>query len=301
VASMHWVSHSTILREIIMQWYIVTKSPLRVGVGKEPPLGSLVELAVVRIKLQGKSVPYIPGSSLKGVFRSIAMQLAKQKGLKVCQGVGKETCMQLITVEGSSLGEYLESLLKKGNSYEAIKVFSENACLLCKIFGAPGLSSHVTFTDAYPVDNNGNVVEVPLGVRTGIAIDRRTGAVYERALYQVEYIEPGARFRTMVLATNLPNYAIGVLAKALMLINEGYMRIGCFKTRGFGEVGIEDLELKIKGKNEGAKLLGLDNVDIEVDLTDCTEISGTWLIARGVNAWKCLNKFEKVWDSVKFT
>ncbi|MCC6035081.1 MAG: CRISPR-associated RAMP protein Csx7 [Desulfurococcaceae archaeon] len=301
MSNMQWVSHSILKREVKITWYTVAKSPLRVGVGREPPLGSPVDLAVIRIKLQDKNITYIPGSSLKGVFRTTAIQLAKKKNLRVCYGVGKDVCTKTEKIEGITLEDFIEHLLRGGNTSEALKVFNEKACLLCKLFGAPGFSGHIIFMDAYPIDVNGNVIEVPLGIRTGIAIDRRTGAAYKGALYQVEYVMPGARFKTTILATNLPNYAIGLIAKILKLINEGYVKIGGFKTRGFGEVGIEDLELKIRGACEGTKLLSLDNFDKEIELADCAEISGTWLVAKRDNAWKCLSKLEEVWDIVKFT
>lgn len=50
---------------------LVNQTPLRVGVGREPPLGSPVDLAVIRLR----GNPYIPGSSLKGVLRTTAEML----------------------------------------------------------------------------------------------------------------------------------------------------------------------------------------------------------------------------------
>jgi CRISPR-associated RAMP protein (TIGR02581 family) len=291
-----------LLREAVFEGYLVNEAPLRVGVGREAPLGSAVDLAVIRVKLGGRTVPYIPGSSLKGVFRSSAVQLAGLKGLRVCSGLSGETCMDWERPGGETLLEWIQSELREGHSLEAIKDFHERACLLCKVFGAPSFTGHVEFRDAYPIGEKGEPLEAPTGVRTGIAINRRTGAVHRGALYQVEYVEPGARFKFSMYATNLPNYALGLLAKVLRMMNDGWVKVGGFKTRGFGEVRIEGLTFMARGaKVQGAKLLAIDELDAEVDLAGLAEASEGWLKASGGKAWDALSRLEKVWDGAKLS
>jgi CRISPR-associated RAMP protein (TIGR02581 family) len=304
VSQIPWSSHAQLLREAVFKGYIVNETPLRVGVGKEPPLGSAVDLAVIRIKLGGRVVPYIPGSSLKGVFRSTGVQLARLKGLEVCSGLSGETCMDREYVEfgGELLLRKIQSEIREGYSSEAIKIFHEKACLLCKVFGAPSFTGHAEFGDAYPIGDGDQLLEVPIGVRTGIAIDRRTGAVYRGALYQVEYVQPRARFKFMVHITNLPNYALGLLAKILRMLNEGWVKVGGFKTRGFGEVRIEDPVLTARGATvQDMKLIAVDERDTEVDLTGLAETLEGWLRASGGKAWDALRKLERAWDGANLS
>jgi CRISPR-associated protein Csm3 len=299
-----WSSHASLLREAMFEGYLVNETPLRIGVGREPPLGSAVDLAVARVKLDGRAVPYIPGSSLKGVFRSVAVQLATLKGLKVCSGLSRETCMDWERPElgGETLLRWIQLELWEGRSLEAIKGFHERACLLCKMFGAPSFTGHVEFRDAYPLGEGGGLLETPTGVRTGIAIDRRTGAVYSHALYQVEYVEPGARFKFVVYTTNLPNYALGLLAKILKMVSDGWVKVGGFKTRGFGEVRIEDPVLAARGTSvRDAKLFALDERDAEADLAGLAEASEGWLKASGGKAWDALARLEQVWDGARLS
>ncbi|ABL78686.1 type III CRISPR-associated RAMP protein Csx7 [Thermofilum pendens] len=298
-----WSSHRVLLREAVFRGYLVAESPLRVGAGREAPLGSPVDLSVLRVRLGGKSVPYIPGSSLKGVFRSFSQSLAVAKGLSVCSGLSGETCMDYEdpSLGGEKLLSYLQGLMREGHSLEAVRLFHEKACLMCKVFGAPSFSGHVEFSDAYPVDEKGGVVDVSTGVRTGIAINRRTGAVYERALYQVEYVEPGARFRFEARTTNLPNYALGLLSAVIRMMNEGWVRVGGFKTRGFGEVRVEGLEFAARGATvRGSVLVKLDDYDSDVDLSGLAEARDGWLRASGDSAWKALAKLEEVWSNASF-
>jgi len=84
-----WSSHRILRREVEISGYMVNESPLRIGAGRVAPLGSTVDLAVVRIRLGDRNVPNIPGSSIKGVFRSVATSLALEKGLRVCSGLSR--------------------------------------------------------------------------------------------------------------------------------------------------------------------------------------------------------------------
>jgi CRISPR-associated protein Csm3 len=300
LSGLPWSAHSVIIREVVLEGYLVAESPLRIGVGREPPLGSAVDLAVLRINLNGKLVPYIPGSSLKGVFRSTAIQLANRKGLTVCSGLSKGTCMDLRYPEfdGKTLLEKIQEEIRNRNYRRAIELFHEKACLLCKVFGAPSFTGHSEFNDSYPINENGEVLDAPVGVRTGIAINRRTGAVHMGALYQVEYVEPGARFRFSIRTTNLPNYALGLLAKILRMVNEGWVRVGGFKTRGFGELRVEGLRFTASGATvQGSKLLAVDEKDEEVDLSGDISPTQRGLEASGENAWRVLAKLEEVWDN----
>ena len=301
-----WSSHRVLLREIELSGHLVAEGPLRVGAGREPPLGSAVDLAVLRIRLVDRrevdkevyrEVPYIPGSSLKGVFRSTATQLAEARNLRVCRGLSRETCMDRIYPEfgNRTLLNQIQFLMMGGRMEEAVRTFHDKSCLLCKMFGAPSFTGHVEFSDAYPIG------DAPVGVRTGIAIDRRTGAVHAQHLYQVEYVEPGARFKLRIRGSNLPNYSLGLLSKTLRMINEGWVRIGGFKTRGFGEVRVENLGFAARGITiQGTKLAKMDEYDVDVDLTGLVSMESGWIKASDENAWKVLAKLEGAWEHASF-
>jgi len=295
-----WTSSSILLREALIQGYITNVEPLRIGAGKEAPLESLVDLAVLRISYGGRTIPVIPGSSLKGTFRSTATAILRSLQLKACSGLSKETCMDA-AIPGHpyerSLREEIESLLKMNKASEAMELFYRNACLICKIFGAPSYSSKIIFSDAYPLDENGEILPFSFNTRTGIAIDRKSGAVFKGALYTVEFIEPGAKFRFLITSRNLPNYALGLVGMIIRMMNSGEVKIGGFKTRGFGAVRIDKLSLRVKDypRSEEAVLKPLDDKDQRIDLTGLIGMKDGWLVAENENAWAVLEKLEGVW------
>jgi len=153
-------------------------------------------------------------------------------------------------------------------------------CLLDLIFGGPSILSHVRFGDSLPLN------EARLGYRTMVAIDRRTGTARRGALFSVEYVEPGAEFGFRLVATNLPNYALGLLAEVLRDINDGVVRIGGLKSRGFGRVEFRELRVRIRDYG-GKALRALDPIDEGLDVgADVIE---------GSDAWRLLNELSNVW------
>jgi CRISPR-associated RAMP protein (TIGR02581 family) len=298
-----------ILREAIFEGYIENVSPLRIGAGEVPPLGSRVESTVSRVKYGEYNIPCIPGSSLKGLFRSYAGKIASFYNLNVCSGLSKESCIEtkeVICKREGYRGNYvlknlIKELLEVGRSSEAMEEFFKNACILCKIFGSMGYRSKVSFSDAYPIDDEGRILPFKFGSRVGIAINRKTGAVAGGALYKVEYVEPGCKFKFKIICSNLPNYALGLLGSILRMIDNGEVRIGGFTSRGYGLVKIRNLNISIKDytlKGEGKVLPSLEaNVDESVDVSDLAELKDGQLCFQDDKAWVLIDRLEGVWSN----
>ncbi|MGQ9690650.1 MAG: RAMP superfamily CRISPR-associated protein [Thermoproteota archaeon] len=134
---------------------LVNETPLRIGVGREPPLGAPVDLAVYRVN----GVPCIPGSSLKGIFRSLTESLAISIGISVHSPWDSKKIEQ----EAKDL----------------------DFCPVCGIFGSTEIASHIRVYDAYPKDRASHTF-----IKTGISIDREFGSVRPGALFMEECVVP---------------------------------------------------------------------------------------------------------------
>lgn len=298
-----WISHSIFLRQVRVSCRLRTLEPLRIGMGKADALNAATDLPVIRIEMlrDGLNVPYIPGSSMKGLFRSASESIAKSQDVKPdpCSGLSRNNCMDLKRVEGRRLGEIVEEYLRDGRYREAIKVFADNSCLLCKVFGAPSYRSKVFFGDAYPIDEDGHLTDAPIGIKMGIAIDRSTGAVASGALYKIEYVEPGVLFGFSLNAANLPNYALGLLAEVLMLLDEGIIRVGGFKSRGFGKMKIEEMSMSIKHyspiSGSADRLDTLGDSNDKVVYVKPSEVLDDYVVYRGSELADLLNELKNVW------
>ena len=249
----YWISNEILIRTFTLRGRIKVEEPLRIGAGRAETLTSITDLPVLRVRLGSEEVPVIPGSSWKGIFRSRVESYLKTVGKDVCGGPG-DTCM-----DRRDLKERVEQLQRhpsRENMMKLVRLLNEELCMACKIFGAPSYMSKVYLSDSYPVRDGS--YSFSIGRKPGIAIDRRTGAVKRGALYNVEFVEPGSVFSFQLTANNLPNYSLGLLAKVVLDLNNGLLRVGGFKTRGFGRVSLMNLRHEVTGAvgDEGNVLKG---------------------------------------------
>jgi CRISPR-associated RAMP protein (TIGR02581 family) len=245
-----WLANNLSIRTFVLEGETELIEPLRVGSGAFSTAVSLSNLPILMVKYGERDIPVIPGSTWKGVFRSRVESYLLTSNKKVCGGPG-DTCSD------RGLRKRIEELLRnprEENREEVIKILSSEMCMACKIFGSPSFSSRVLFSDSYPVED-----KFSIGRKPGIAIDRRSGSVKKGALYDVDFVEPGSVFCFKLVARNLPNYALGLVAKVIMDLNDGLVKVGGFKTRGFGGVRLIKLRHKVDRGEEGNFLRGFSD------------------------------------------
>ncbi|BBG23167.1 hypothetical protein IC006_0451 [Sulfuracidifex tepidarius] len=230
------IRKDVLVREAVISGEVVNETPLRIGVGRDNlDLLSTANQALLRVRMGEDRVPVIPGSSWKGVFRSTGERLMRGRGVSVCTGLTKQTCVDKIEDE-------LESLLKRGNYDDAVRLVWEGTCINCKVFGAPHVRASVSFFDSYPK----TPTSYEIGTRPMIAINRETGSVSERALVTMDYVEPGSVFTFRINMMNPTNYVIGYIISIIREIDQGLTQVGGNKSRGFGVMKFRDLKLDMK-------------------------------------------------------
>ncbi|MEM0087382.1 MAG: CRISPR-associated RAMP protein Csx7 [Thermofilum sp.] len=209
----------------VVEGLLVNETPLRVGVGREPPLGSAVDIAPLRISIRGRSVPYIPGSSLKGSLRSLAESIARAQGYSI------HDPWDWVAIE------------KEKDSLDF--------CVICGIFGSTYLAGHVKVYDAYPVG------EPPLFVKTGVGISRDFRGVKPGILYTEEQVAPGVEwaFRMDVINIKLfpePEEERGRLLRQLLdFLQQGMVQVGARKTIGYGLLKLVKGEYRVYEIRDG--------------------------------------------------
>ena len=270
---MEWVLHHKLIREVTLNASVEVLEPLRVGMGRTTTITSPTDLPVVKLRVREQDVPVIPGSSWKGVFRSTAYKLAflRNIGHEVCTGlVGRgeaAPCFDRELEEGRKLSAIIDGLEQEGTAEafrRAAELIMGRVCILCRVFGSVGYASHVFFADSLPKDG-----KYALGYRAMVALDRRTGTV-AHGPFTPEFVEPGSIFNFELRAVNLPNYALGLLADVIFEIQAGRVKIGGFKSRGFGRVRFTDITIDIYDYELGGRpedrLRPLDEFDREVEI-----------------------------------
>lgn len=233
--SMHKERHNTLELGI----RLTPRTPILIKSGGISPNPSLPDMQFVRTSVKGVDTIYIPGSSLKGGFRSYVEKILRTKKPLVgaCDIFDKEkTC-----------AKETEKELPSNEIYR-------NSCLACKIFGSTKLKSRISFVDAYPSG------EIKTETRYGVAISRLTHAVAQGP-FDMEVAVSGS-FNSKIYLENFEIWQLGALALTIRGLNDGLIRIGFGKNRGFGEVAvnIETIQFSFASELPEKEIYGIGKI-----------------------------------------
>jgi len=296
VAAPLWAGLVPVLRSVRLELSLANLEPLRIGIGERVRLGEAINLPVLKERVYYASdgvarvVPVIPGSSLKGVLRTATMTALTACGIEAHSGVKSDNCVVRLC-DGVKLFEDL----RKSMRADVVRAVVAGFCPACLLYGTPSVSSRLRVGEFVPEPST-----VRLGVKTGVGIDRRSGAS-ANVIYTVEYVEPGTVFSGVVTAVNTPNWLLALFARSLLLLDEGWLKIGGFKSRGMGLVSL----LKDRGRLvvEGAvarDVPALEVLDGDVDrveeLPGCRTDEEGRLVCEGPGVYEALRRFAAAWD-----
>jgi CRISPR/Cas system CSM-associated protein Csm3 (group 7 of RAMP superfamily) len=176
-------------------------------------LSGLVDRAVLR---DGRGVPYLAASAIKGKLRHATLRVVLSEGEPACQ-----------TADGGTWCAETE------------------VCAICTLFGSPRREGGLFFTDAYPSGETGKLLEeleqLPRVaglhrdsmVRARSSIDRKLGTARARLLYSTEVLPEFLVFEGRIC---------GVIQSHLELLRKASRVIthfGADGARGLGRCALE--------------------------------------------------------------
>jgi CRISPR-associated RAMP protein (TIGR02581 family) len=210
--------HKCLWNALEIEFTLVPKSPLLIKSGRLSPNPFLPDMQFVRTLIGGMETVYIPDSSIKGVFRGFTekvlrtLDVQEVDGGQVCEPFADNAC-------GRRLGEEKDSA----------RVYRQS-CHACKLYGNTRLWGRLSFSDLFPNK------EVVTETRYGVAISRLTNAVAQGP-FQMEIVVSG-EFMGKLRLENFEVWQLGLLALTIKGINDGLVKVGFGKNRGFGKVEI---------------------------------------------------------------
>jgi CRISPR-associated RAMP protein (TIGR02581 family) len=206
--------HKRLWNTLKLEFEVEPRAPLLIKSGVTSPNPALPDMQFVRTRTPDGEKVYIPGSSLKGTFRSFTE--------KVLRTVNSDWACDPFT--DHACGPRLKDNENTAEIYR-------RSCKACKTYGNTRLRGRLSFTDALP---KGAVITE---TRYGVAISRLTNAVAVGP-FDIEVLVQGTFTGALVLQ-NFEVWQFGLLVLTLEAINDGIVKLGYGKNRGFGEVAVQ--------------------------------------------------------------
>ena len=246
------------LKKIVNEAYftlrITTTGPLLVKSGQATVSGP--DMTPVLTFRNNKQEVFIPGSSLKGVFRShIEKVICSLRSHVVCYpfSSNEDTAADLELRHRDyrdSCSTMFTERAKDKQRNDSTETVYKDSCPVCRLFGSTGFIGRVAIGDAYIVE--GQVKEddkEQRGIkeqRDGVGIDRLTGGASHGAKFELEVVSTGVAFETDIHLRNFEMWQLGMLFVVLQDMEDELIRIGSGRSRGLGKIKAE-----LSGESKG--------------------------------------------------
>lgn len=265
-----------LVNEARLRLNITTQGPLLIKTGYATVIGA--DMAPVQTYRNGQQEVYIPGSSLKGIFRSHLEKVINSIKPQI-------TCDPLLrSNDGDARDErhlYRVSCGSRFNDKTPHNEVYARSCPTCRLFGSTSFGSRIAMEDAYlPAGSVGR--ESLIEHRDGIAIDRLTGGTGGGAKFDLEVVTDRTTFTTDIHLRNFEIWQLGMLFVIIQDLEDELIRIGSGRSRGLGKVkaSIEEQDV---GSHKGGVLLSSTRTGKNEEKDDELWGLGRWLGEESTN------------------
>lgn len=218
---------------------ITTMGPMLIKTGYATIIGA--DMSPVLTYRNGQKEVYIPGSSLKGVFRSHIEKVINSIEPRVA-------CNPLVSTDDAltdeSRGLYRVScgarLNRRSSSDKPVPAHDAYAasCPTCRLFGSTSFAGRLAIQDAYLSEGN-TETRTYIEHRDGVAIDRFTGGASGSAKFDLDVVTEGTTFSTDIHLRNFEIWQLGMLFVIIQDMQDELIRIGSGRSRGLGKIRAE--------------------------------------------------------------
>jgi len=232
------------------------------------------------------TIPYLPGSSIRGVLRNHAERMLRTLVFKRCVTSSiHEDVAEEIACESAWM---LDNLRQRGKERrdKAFPEIYDSACLISRVFGFTAMGGRVRVSNAYPI--NPQAFEEGLKLMDHVAIDRFTGGSADKKKFNARPFFPSnppddkGDMHFYICLEDFERWHFGLVALLLKDLMNGRISIGYGKNKGFGRVRLLPESLRIRvltSDSDGLKpYLKTNNQIAQI-------IAGEIKVNRGKNFW----------------
>jgi len=258
--------HSRFYNRAVLRLSIKPRGPLLVRAGRTMSDASLMfEHNVEAPHGASAAVPFIPGSSLKGVIRSHFERIAASCGIRACDPFSSSACGRRASSQGFA------------DTSEG-KVYSEMLCAACKVFGCEAAAGRFSIEDAMPSANNHPTRQL----RATLPIDRFLGSGRSASATDFEAVL-GGEFETQIVLENFELWQLAMIGIVLMDLDDGHVQIGGLRSKGYGLVAVEFSNCELFFARSGLpteRVYGIGSLVNEQQRSEFCYMSEDWLLLR---------------------
>lgn len=209
-------------------------SALHIGSGNEG-----VSLSNMGVLLDPTGKPILPGSTLKGKFRTSSEKMAHVIGLTSCMMDRSISGVDCITDEDYRR-QTIEAFRTLTDSLAKLAWIKEHTCHICRLFGSPLQAGRIFFNDGELIDDSWAGV---IQTRDGVVIDRDSERARDKGKYDFDVVPAGVTFK---IGIELINPIVTDLAQCGAVLHEWQdgSALGGFTSRGLGRFIMEDITVK---------------------------------------------------------
>ncbi len=232
-----------LVNEARLQLDITTRGPLLVKTGYATVIGA--DMAPVETYRNGRKEIYLPGSSLKGVFRSHSE--------KVINSIQPQVACNPFQ-EPHDVGDNLYRMFcgKKFKNQDSAHDIYTGSCPACRLFGSTEFAGRLAVQDAYLLEED--QARTLTEHRDGVGIDRLTGGAKSQAKFDMEAVTADITFSTMLHLRNFEIWQLGLLFVLIQDMEDELIRIGSGRSRGLGKVTAR-ISAREEGPHQGGVVL----------------------------------------------
>ncbi len=298
----HPLDRRHLKKRYFFQGGLVLDTALHIGTGRA--VSPVTDSPVLR---DASGLPVIPGSSIKGVFRSTVERIAPNlPGFRTCSL--EDDVDDCLSPQNGKLGDayrtvrgYRRRVIPKEETikgdeekqaFDALKMLEhpewageiitdvllltlldEHLCDTCKLFGSPHMAARASFSDMHVnADSWLDVCEI----RDGVGIDRDSERAVDQVKFDFEVVPSGTAFSFGMILENPADKDLAMAAVGLSELMQGMARLGGIKSRGLGACRLNLAPVRVldyTDPNQLARYLtagidALDPVSPDIFITD---------------------------------
>lgn len=221
-------------RRYLFTGVLVLQTALHIG--GSWTVGSSSDSPVIRTP---EGLPFIPGSSFKGAFRSTVEKLALATGLQSCGLIEDQGC---IGAQGEEQRSFNNQWRNRSQNEAYLSAVNQGLCDTCKLFGSPYAVSHILFSDLLPPEGDSQAASM-IQIRDGVAIDRDSEKAVDRLKYDYEVVGQAQTFQVSILLESPSDYDLALTCLGLNEYVAGLGHVGGKRSRGMGACRLDELTI----------------------------------------------------------